>query len=178
MPRLNLALVLPFMLVMALPVQAQNGTSNASNTATGAVGAHTAQDVRFVMAASAAGNTEIIAARLAQAQAQSAKAKSFAATMLRDHTKANQELKRIAQKDGYTVSASLTQEQESALAKLRPLHGKDFDTAYAQMMVKDHREAVALFQAESTSGSDGDLKTFASQTLPTLQHHLALANAL
>jgi len=167
-----------FMLVMAAPVWAQSGAPNASGMATGASGAHTAQDVRFVMAASAAGQTEIMASRLAAAQAGSAKIKSFANTMLRDHGKANDQLKTLAQKDGYTLSSMPTQAQQAELAKLRPLHGKDFDTAYAQMMVKDHREAVALFQSESTSGSDSDMKGFAAQTLPVLQHHLALATSL
>jgi putative membrane protein len=146
--------------------------------ATGASGAHTAQDVRFVMAASAAGQTEVMASRLAVTQSQSGKIKSFANTMIRDHGKANDQLKTLAQKDGYTLSSMPTQAQEADIAKLRSLHGKDFDTAYASMMVKDHREAVALFQSESTSGNDGDIKGFAAQTLPVLQHHLALATSL
>lgn len=178
MSRIKLILASVFMLVTAPFAWAQNGTSTASQTATGTTGAHTAQDVRFVMAASAAGMTEIMAARLAQAQGQSSKVKSFASTMIADHGKANEQLKSIAQKAGYTVSAMPTQEQEAALAKLRALNGKDFDSAYAQMMLKDHREAVALFQAESTSGTDGQLKAFATQTLAVLQHHLALANGL
>lgn len=167
-----------FMLVMVSSAWAQSGTSNAATPATGAAGAHTAQDVRFAMAASAAGQTEVLASRLAEKQAQSAKVKSFAATMIRDHGKANAELKSIAQKDGYTLSSTPTQEEEANLAKLRSLRGKDFDNAYAAMMVKDHREAVALFQSESNSGNESDLKSFSAQTLPTLQHHLSLATAL
>lgn len=178
MSSLKLSLVPLLMLSMGSPAWAQNGVSQASTPATGAVGTHTAQDVRFVTAASAAGDTEIMAARLAQTQGKSAKVKSFAATMLADHGKANDQLKDIAQKDGYTISMSPTSDQQNSLAKLRSLHGKDFDTAYTQMMMKDHRDAVALFQTESTSGMDGDLKSFAAHTLPTLQHHLALANAL
>ena len=178
MSRLIKAFVVPmFMLVMTSSAFAQSGTSNAV-PAVGAAGAHTAQDVRFVMSASAAGQTEVLASRLAQTQAQSAKVKAFAETMIRDHGKANSELKTIAQKDGYTLSSTPTQEQQSNLDKLRSLHGKDFDSAFAAMMVKDHRDAVALFQAESTSGNDADLKSFATRTLTTLQHHLALANAL
>lgn len=167
-----------FMLVMASSAWAQSGTPNATGAATGTSGAHTAQDGRFVTAASAAGQTEILASRLAATQAQSAKVKSFAVTMISDHGKANEELKTIAQKDGYTLSSTPTQDEEANLAKLQSLHGKDFDTAYAAMMLKDHREAVSLFQSESTSGNDGDLKSFATQTLPTLQHHLALATSL
>lgn len=178
MSLLKVSLASLLAIATASPAMAQNGTSNAANTATGAAGSHTAQDVRFVTAASASGEAEVMAARLAQTQGQSAKVKSFADTMIKDHTKANAQLKSMAQSAGYTLSTSPTSEQESNLAKLRSLHGKDFDTAYAQMMVKDHREAVALFQAESTSGTDDQLKTFATKTLPILQHHLALANAL
>jgi len=176
---LSKAIIVPvFMLVTAMPAWAQSGSSAAANAATGASNAHTAQDVRFVMAASAGGQTEVLASRLAATQAQSAQVKSFATTMITDHGKANAELKAIAQKDGYTLSATPTREQEADLAKLRTLHGKDFDTAYAAMMVKDHRDAVALFQSESNSGNDSDLKQFATQTLPTLQHHLSLATSL
>ncbi|WP_158545045.1 DUF4142 domain-containing protein [Dyella monticola] len=170
--------LLVFTLMMAPFVWAQNGTATADTPATGASGAHTAQDARFVMVASAAGQTEILASRLAATRSQSSKIKGFAATMIRDHTKANDQLKSIAQKDGYTLATTPTQTQEAAIAKLQSLQGKDFDTAYASMMLSDHHAAVALFQSESTSGNDADLKGFASSTLPTLQHHLALANAL
>lgn len=176
---LSKVIIVPvFMLVTASPAWAQSGNSAASNAASGASNTHTAQDVRFVTAASAGGQTEVLASRLAATQAQSSKIKSFATTMITDHGHANAQLKEIAQKGGYTLSTMPTREQEANLDKLRSLHGKDFDTAYAAMMVKDHRDTVALFQSESTSGNDADLKQFATQTLPTLQHHLALATSL
>lgn len=166
-----------FMLMMTASAWAQSGTSRSTSAMTG-TSTHTQRDVRFAMAASAGGRTEILAARLAEKQGQSQAVKSFASTMLHDHGKANDQLKTIAQKDGYTLSRTPTQAQEAELAKLRPLHGKRFDKAYAVMMVKDHREDVALFHSEATSGSNGDLKAFAAQTLPVLQHHLEMANSL
>ena len=45
------------------------------------------------------------------------------------------------------------------------------------MMLKDHKEAVSLFQKESKS-KDSDLSGFASSTLPTLQEHLKMAQDL
>ncbi len=40
-------------------------------------------------------------------------------------------------------------------------------------MVKDHEQAVALFQAASTDANvDPDLQALAKKTLPTLQDHL------
>jgi putative membrane protein len=44
--------------------------------------------------------------------------------------------------------------------------------------VKDHEDAVALFKNEASAGSDAGLKTFAQQTLPTLEEHLRMAKAL
>ncbi|MFK2901809.1 DUF4142 domain-containing protein [Dyella jejuensis] len=164
-------------LMVASPAWAQSGMSP-NSAASGTRSAHTTQDVRFVMAASAAGDTEIMASRLAQKQAQSANVKTFAATMIHDHTMANEQLKAIAQKDGYSIASMPTETQEANLAKLRPLHGADFDKAYATMMVSDHRDAVALFQSESNSGNNADLKAFATQTLPILQHHLSMATSL
>ena len=42
-------------------------------------------------------------------------------------------------------------------------------------MVKDHSSGIAAFQKEANSGSNSDLKDFASTILPTLQEHLRMA---
>ncbi|WP_233842561.1 DUF4142 domain-containing protein [Dyella sp. 2HG41-7] len=135
-------------------------------------------DAQFVTSASTANATEIIASRLASTQAQSPKVKAFAATMIQDHTAANDKLRTIAQKNGFALASTAMVEQQPDLAKLQNLNGKDFDTAYTAMMNKDHQDAVALFTSESTKGSNAELKAFATQTLPALQHHLEMAKAL
>lgn len=53
-----------------------------------------------------------------------------------------------------------------------------FDRAYAKQRVKDHQEAVSLYQRQSTRGSMADLKSFASATLPALQEHLSMARSM
>jgi putative membrane protein len=150
----------------------------AQSDSTDSVPVHTTRDVRFIMAASAAGQTEILASRMAASHTQSTDVQSFAQTMINDHTKANDELLSLAKKDGYSVSSTPTEAQESALSQLEPLKGADFDKAYAAMMVKDHQGAVSLFQSEASSGSNSDIKSFAAQTLPVVEHHLTMANAL
>lgn len=136
------------------------------------------QDTAFVAKASAGGMTEVQASKLADSHAQSAAVKTFAATMVTDHTKAGDALAAVAQKDGFTPSASPMPMQHKALAKLETLNGAAFDKAYSSMMLKDHNETIALFKKESMSGKNGDLKSFASQTLPTLKEHLAMAKKL
>jgi putative membrane protein len=144
-----------------------------ANTAMSAGG-----DAHFVMAASTGGDTEVIASRLASTNAQSPKIKSFAATMVRDHSAANDKLRTIAQKSGFALASTATIEQQPELVQLQNLQGADFDKAYAAMMRKDHQDAVALFTSESSTGTNNDLKAFATQTLPTLQHHLQMAQSL
>jgi putative membrane protein len=158
--------------IMTLPcmVNAQSSPQNVAPSAEG--------DTHFVTAASAAGDTEIIASRLAATNAQSEKVKAFAAAMVRDHTAANDKLRTIAQKNGFALAGTAMVEQQPDLVQLQSLNGSDFDKAYTAMMRKDHQDAVTLFTSESSSGTNADLKSFATQTLPTLQHHLAMAQSL
>jgi putative membrane protein len=44
--------------------------------------------------------------------------------------------------------------------------------------VSAHEDAVKLFQKNSTSAADPDVKNFAAKTLPGLQAHLKMANEL
>jgi putative membrane protein len=45
-------------------------------------------------------------------------------------------------------------------------------------MVKDHVTDVGDFEKEVKKAKDPDVKAFAEQTLPTLRHHLMMANQL
>ncbi|MDQ1806153.1 DUF4142 domain-containing protein [Chryseobacterium sp. CKR4-1] len=43
---------------------------------------------------------------------------------------------------------------------------------YSDLMVSDHKEDIAEFKKEAADGQEASLKSFASKTLPTLDHHL------
>ena len=49
---------------------------------------------------------------------------------------------------------------------------------FKTQMVADHKATIALFETEAKSGGDADLKAFAAKTLPALQEHLKMAQAL
>ena len=40
-------------------------------------------------------------------------------------------------------------------------------------MIAGHERSVALYRAQATSGEDKDLRKYASDTLPTIERHLA-----
>ena len=60
---------------------------------------------------------------------------------------------------------------------MEKLSGAEFDRAYMDEMVADHKKDVAEFRKQSMSGKDSDLKAFAGKTLPTLEDHLKMAQS-
>ena len=62
--------------------------------------------------------------------------------------------------------------------RLEKLSGNEFDQAYMRDMVKDHTKDVAEFQKAASTASNPDVKSFAEQTLPTLQSHLKQARQI
>jgi putative membrane protein len=92
--------------------------------------------------------------------------------MVDDHTKANDELKQVASQENLTLPTTLDKKHQQMVDKLSALSGPAFDKAYVKDMVKDHEKDVKEFQKESQDGTDPNIKSFATKTLPVLQSHL------
>ena len=104
--------------------------------------------------------------------------KQFGQKMVDDHGKANDQLKQVASNKGVTIPDKLNAKDAATKARLEKLSGKAFDRAYMRDMVVDHTKDVSEFRTESKSGKDPDVKSFASQALPTLQDHLKQAKSI
>jgi putative membrane protein len=140
-----------------------------SNTATNAL---SAQDKKFADAAATGGMMEVMLGQLASSNASNATVKSLGAMMVKDHGKANDELKKWASASGYTLPTSLNADQQKKYDDLKAKKGAEFDRMYADLMVSDHQKDIAEFKKQASEGSEASLKSFASTTLPTLEHHL------
>jgi putative membrane protein len=132
-------------------------------------------DQAFVKEAATGGLMEVELGRLAAEKASSAEVKQFAQRMVDDHGKANQQLSTLAQQKNVQVATELTGKAKAEHDRLSKLSGEQFDRAYMQLMVQDHRKDVSEFRKQSTKAKDADVKSFASQTLPTLEDHLKMA---
>ncbi len=132
----------------------------------------------FMKQAAQAGMAEVELGQLASTKATRQDLKDFAQMMVTDHGKANDQLKDLASKKNVTLPTEPTAAQKAEKARLEKLSGAAFDSAFTRDMEKDHRTAVSLFSKEASSGSDNDVKQWASQTLPTLKEHLAKAEQL
>lgn len=162
--------------VAALGFAAATTTVLAADPMTSATGGNLASgDRTFVEKAAIGGMTEVAASQAAQQKATSPAVKDYAAKMIADHTKANEELTKLAASKSVTVPGKLDKSHQSAVDKLAKQDGADFDKAYMKQMVSDHKTTVSLFEKEAKNGKDGDLKSMAGTTLPTLQEHLKMA---
>jgi putative membrane protein len=141
-------------------------------------GALSQSDRGFVTKAAQDGMAEVALGELAVRQASSNEIKQFAQRMIDDHTKANNELKELASKKGIAFPNELPAKQKASQDRLGKLSGADFDREYMRAMVKDHDNAVALFEKESRSGGDPELKAWAEKTLPILREHQKMARDL
>ncbi len=134
-----------------------------------------AGDSTFATKAAQGGMAEVKLGELAKEHASSSDVKTFGQRMIDDHTKANDELKTVASKKGITLPTDIDAKDQATYDRLSKLNGAAFDRAYMRDMVSDHRTDISEFKKEASSGTDPDLKEFASKTLPTLESHLQLA---
>lgn len=143
-------------------------TSQTSSEATSLNG----QDRKFADAAVKGGMMEVMAGELAVKNATNPTVKKLGEMMVKDHTKANEELKQWASKTSYTLPTRLDADQQKTYDDLKAKKGSDFDRMYTDLMVKDYETTIADFKKEAADGSEISLKNFATKTLPALDHHL------
>ncbi|KFE97993.1 membrane protein [Chryseobacterium formosense] len=130
------------------------------------------QDKKFADATAKGGMMEVMAGQLTATNSTNEKVKAFGEMMVKDHTKANDELKSWAAKVGYQLPIGLDAEKQKAYDDLKVKKGVDFDRKYADMMVNDHKTTIADFKKQAADGTEASLKSFAEKTIPALEHHL------
>ncbi|RYU96432.1 DUF4142 domain-containing protein [Emticicia agri] len=128
-------------------------------------------DAEMVVDLASGGMFEVELAKVAVQKATSSEVKSFAQMMIDDHTKANNELKSLAESKNIVLPTTLSDKHQKDLNDVSEKTGKDFDRKYMDVMVEDHKKDIDKFEKLADKGNDADLKAFASKTLPTLNHH-------
>jgi putative membrane protein len=132
-------------------------------------------DMDFAKAAAEGGFAEVRFGELAEDKASNKTVKELAQRMVTDHTKADDSLKTAASKDDVSIPSQLNAKDQATYVRLSQLSGTAFDRDYARDMVRDHETDIAIFRHEANDGKDASIKSFAAQTLPTLEDHLKLA---
>ena len=124
------------------------------------------------------GMAEVEMGKVASDHALSSEVRQFAAQMISDHTKANEELDKIASEKLLRVPKDLDAEHKAKIDILRKKTGAEFDKSYMQAQVSDHDKMQQLLAAEVTNGKNANLKKFAVKILPTVTEHYQMAKEL
>ncbi|MDQ3199828.1 MAG: DUF4142 domain-containing protein [Verrucomicrobiota bacterium] len=138
----------------------------------------TGGDLAFMNDAAPGGAAEVAFGQMAMTKGAKSEVREFGQKMVADHSKAGKELEALADAKGVSLSSQLMPAHRELKAKLAELSGADFDRAYVLAMVTAHKKDVAAFQAVAKNATDADVKTFAANTLPTLEMHLQMIQAL
>lgn len=175
-----------------------SGTGGAGSSATGGRSAPAAQpstgtrqsettkddkvskaDRQFIEKAAGSGMFEVQAAQLATTKARSPDVKSYAGMLVDHHTKANDELTKLANLRSVELPAAPPRAMRKEVEDLGKKEPKDFDKAFLREVgVKAHEKDIKLFEKASKDAKDPELKAFVDKTLPLLRDHLAQARKL
>ena len=131
----------------------------------------------FVKEAAISDMTEIAAAKIAL-QKGNADERKFAEQMVTDHTKTSTELKALVTSGDVKAEIPAALDSSSQKKIDNDTKPEDFVSEYDPMQVSAHKDAVSLFERYAKGGDNPKLKDWAGKTLPHLQHHLEMAQAL
>lgn len=150
-----------------------NTTANDTSKRGSAAASVDQDDAKFAVEAANGGMAEVELGTLAQQKASNPKVKDFGSMMVTDHTKANNEMKALAQTKNITLPTAISSDEQKVKDDLSAKSGNDFDKAYVSNMIDDHKKDIKAFEDASKNCKDPDLKAFAIKTLPTLKMHLS-----
>lgn len=137
-----------------------------------------ATDTAFIKKAADGGMTEVELGKVAEKNGQKDDVKSFGSHMVKDHGKANDELKSVASKMNVTVPDKVSAEHQAKIDKMAKMSGAAFDTAYTKEMVASHEKTIAAFETARGKVGNEDLKKFIDDTLPVIKGHLEMAKKM
>jgi len=130
------------------------------------------KNAAFLVKATEINLEEIGLGKLAQKKSTNKDVKELGKMMETTHTKALADLQKLAAKKSISIPTELPQDAKNAYDKLDGESEKDFNKNYADKMVSGHKDAIDLFEKQSTESSDEDIKTWATTMLPELRTHL------
>jgi putative membrane protein len=139
--------------------------------------------------------TEIDVATRARDNGESAKVKSFAAQIIRDHQQADRSLAAYAKKRKIDLSGSSGTSTEepnrqngsedandmhmaATVKQLKGMTGGELDRAFVSAMVVGHDQALQMVNNASANTKDRDLVALLNSFRPTLDRHRRMASTL
>jgi len=182
-------LAVVFATALSFACNAENRTTTRESTVGTSGDAISAGDRDFVEDMAIGGMAEVELGRMAMERGASPEVKRFGDMMVKDHSKAGNELKQVAMQHSIPMPAGLDQKHQDLKTTLSNLRGAEFDREYMKAMVDGHEDVVDRLQTRASEDRFGDdkgevkpersdnpvegaLNQWAAKALPTVRHHL------
>lgn len=133
-----------------------------------------ADQQKLVAAIGQGGLAEVAAGQSAQRRAKTPAVRQFADKMVADHSRGNTELAAAAAQANIVAPTQMTPEHQKKIEGMNGLPDTEFERAYIQGQIKDHRAMIELHRELQASMTPA-LADYASRTLPKLEEHLRMA---
>ena len=131
----------------------------------------TKADADFLVEAASGGMLEVELGRMVENRSTSEQVKAFASMMVKEHSESGEKLKALALSRNITLPDAISSSQQKDKNKLEK-EKNDFDRAYINMMVDDHKKDIKEFEKIAKGDSDSEVKAFAAERLSMLYKHL------
>lgn len=129
-------------------------------------------DKIFVRDALEGGMAEVQFGQLAAQKGSSDDVKKFGQQMVTDHTELGNTLSQVAQKLNTGAPKGLSKKDKQELAKLQALSGAQFDDAYIELMIKNHKKDATTFKTEGQMTGNPDVRQAAEKGEAMILTHL------
>jgi putative membrane protein len=134
-----------------------------------------AADRAFITNAAEANLAEIDTAKMIEQKSKDPGVRDFAKRMVTDHTQASQNLATVAEMAGITLPTNPSTADRTQEDGLKKLSGAKLTETYMGDELTGHKQVISAFESEIEHGQDEAVKNYATQTLPTLQDHIRIA---
>jgi len=135
-------------------------------------------DDDFLIKAASCGHAQIEIGKLAEKHAASAQVKEFAAQAVKDHQKCYDKLADVVKNRNVAIVSGLEKETKDEMDRLSKLQGAEFDREYLNYVITSHKKGIECCEAQAKEGKNAEIRTFASETIPTMREHLKRAEGL
>lgn len=130
---------------------------------------------KFLVKSYESGIYEIQLSELAATNALDPDVKNLAVALIAGHQAIDSRISVIAASASFILPEAINADHQKALQDLGKLTGADFDKKYINTIISEHENAVGDYKDAYKNLSAGDTKTFAGETLPKIEDHLAMA---
>ena len=130
---------------------------------------------KFLVKSYEAGMFEIQLSQLAATKALDTDVKKLAASLGMAHTSINAQISTLCTAANFVLPGSINDDHQKSLLEASKLTGADFDRNYINIVIAGHEKSVSNYKDAYNNLAPGETKTFAGETLPKIEDHLAIA---